>query len=75
MEAHSVAIYLPRKFNVSHQLFVTSELGLKYGVASNLARIYQFLCEKILQFLTFIEAIIKYEKNLFFKGKLQEKSQ
>ena len=30
-----------------------NEQGLKYGVVSNLATIYEFLCENIFKFLTF----------------------
>ena len=41
--------FFPRKFSVcnNHLMCVTSELGLKYGVVSNLVRMYEFLCKKI----------------------------
>ena len=67
--------------NLSHLECIKTQRGLKYGVVSNLAIIYDFFCAKRFYFFTFKvyyclfsvsydgnEIIIKYERNLFYKG-------
>ena len=43
----------PVKLDIFILVCITSESGLKYGIVSNLARIFEFLCEKMFNCVTF----------------------
>ena len=78
----------PVKLDIFILVCITSESGLKYGIVSNLARIFEFLCGKMFNCVTFSFYYCLFSiffmmlskqlwniKKMYSSGGLQKKSQ